>query len=194
VMTLAFASGCGASSKYMTKLESPTAVQVNPAAATVFFVRPSSFAASIKATILDSNGQFLGEALPKSYFAVQLPPGEHVFVAWSEGTPALKATLEPGKVYYVEVAPIVGVWSARVRLFAIGPQREQFAKLPSWIAESSMLIPDQATGQAYIQQRLDDAQNTIAKGVSSFSDYDAEDKAKRTLLPSDALPAPIAAH
>jgi hypothetical protein len=184
-------SACSVSSQYMTKLEVPQPIPVDPNAATVVFVRPSGYGGRIKTVILDNAGRFLGESWGKTYFATREPPGEHIFVAWSEGTPALKAMLEAGKVYYVEIGAIIGVWSLRTRLFAVGPQRQQWASLAEWLENSTMLVPDEAAGQAYAQSKADNVQEVIQKGLSNYAEYNDEDRQKRTLLPSDGVPAPV---
>lgn len=185
--------GCGVSSKYMTKLEVPQAVAVDPATATVVFIRPSSYGGGAKHVILDSKGRFLGECWGETYFVVKVPAGEHMFISWGEGTPALKATVEAGKVYYVEVGVTMGAWSARARLFAMGPQRENWAELPEWLQNSTMLAPNEAAGQAYVQGDEDTAE-VIQKGVKNYAEYDAEAIQKRTLLAADGVPAPVAAR
>jgi hypothetical protein len=185
--------GCGVSSKYMTTLEVPQVVAVDPAVATVVFIRPSSYGGRVQHVIVDSKGRFLGECWGETYFVVKVPPGEHMFISWGEGTPALKATVEAGKVYYVEVGVTMGAWSARARLFAMGPQRESWAELPQWLKESTMLVPNEPAGQAYLQGR-DDTGEVIQKGVKNYAEYDAEAIQKRTLLAADGVPAPVAAQ
>src|SRR5688500_8455849 len=127
--------GCGAGSDYMRPGAAPK-LEAEAETARVVFLRPSGFASAIKTTILDGHGQFLGDSLPTSYFVVDLPAGEHVFVAWAENTSALRAKLAPGKVYYVEVSPKMGAWSARVGLLALSPRSEECAELQGWLADS----------------------------------------------------------
>ena len=55
--------------------------------------------------------------------SVTMPPGQYQFVSWGEGTPALEAQVEAGRVYYVEVGTVIGAWTARARLFGVGPRR-----------------------------------------------------------------------
>jgi hypothetical protein len=182
---------CGASSKYMTELKVPQAIQVVPDQATVVFIRPSSYAKPKKHLIVDHTGRFLGEGWGSTYFAVTMPPGEYTFISHSEGTPALKATVEAGKIYYVEVGMVIGAWSPRARLFAIGPQREQWAELPQWLAESDMLAPSPTGAQLFMQKEGEDIGEVIQKGLANYAEYDPEDRQKRTLLPTDGVPTPV---
>jgi hypothetical protein len=188
--------GCG--SKFMIEARAPMAFAPDPAAATVIFIRPSRFASAIRPAILDERGTFLGEALPSSHFAVRVTPGEHLFVAWSEGTPALRATLEGGKFYYVEIGIVPGVWSARARLFAVGPGREQWAKLPEWLADSRMMVLPPEAARAFMEAKGDGVREVVSKGQSSYADYEQEARRgdptavqKRTLVLADGVPQPV---
>jgi hypothetical protein len=189
-------AGCGIHSDYMKEVESPSAAAVDPAAATVVFVRPSGYGKALKTVILDEHGRFLGESWGKTYFSVKVPPGEHTFISWTEGTPALRAKLEPGKTYYVQQSITMGVWSGRVRLFAMGPQREDWPKLTEWLADSTMLIPNEAAGQEFLRQKADRVQEVVAKGLANYAGYEDEARKgdpsaveKRTLLPQDGVVA-----
>lgn len=192
IVLLVAATGCGTSSKYMTTLKAPQPLAADASAATVVFIRPSGYGGGQKNVIMDEKGRFLGESWGWTYFAVKVPPGEHTFVSWTEGTPALKATLAPGKVYYVEVGATMGAWSARMRLFAIGPQRKQWAELPEWLGKATMLVPNEPAGQAYLQSR-DDTMEVVGKGLKNYSEYEGEERELRTLVAGDGVPAPVAA-
>lgn len=187
-LTTALLTGCSASSDYMREVAHPQPPTGNPQAATVVFIRPSSFASSLATTILDGRGRFLGDALPSSYFVVQMPPGEHLFISWAENTASLKANLAPGLVYYVEVAPTMGAFSARVHLRAVKPSTENWAELPEWLEESTQYEPDEAAGQAYLTSRQEDVTERIRRGNEILTEYDPEEMAERTLNPGDGLP------
>jgi hypothetical protein len=182
------AGGCTVESRYMAKVESPHAVGPNSATATVVFVRPSNYAGRLRTVIMDQSGRFLGECWGKTYFAVTMPPGHYQFISWGEGTPALDATVEAGRVYYVEVGTVIGAWTARARLFGVGPGRKAWPELASWLGKSTMLIPDEAAGQTYLRERGPDVQNVIEKARGSWDEYDAEDRAKRSIGPADGVP------
>ena len=182
--------GCHGSSEFMRPV-TPAAIAPAPDAATVVFVRPSGYAGGIVTTIVDEHGRFLGDSEAESYFQVKVPPGEHMFVAWSEGTPALKASLAPGRVYFVEVAPKMGAWSARVQLLALTPRSESWPKLGEWLRESQPMAPDEAAGQARMAERGEDLRETLQKGVEELGGYDPEELAARTLGPQDGVAAPV---
>ena len=183
--------GCTVTSQYMTTLPASQSIVVDPAAATVVFLRPSGYAGSVKHIIMDQNGRFLGENWGWTYFAVKMPPGQYTFVAWSEGTPALQAVVEAGKVYYVEVSIVMGGWSPRSRLFALGPRAEHWNELPAWLARSEMLVPNEASGQAELAERGAETNVVVAKGLRNWANYDAEARDKRSLTPADGLSVPV---
>lgn len=176
-------TGC-ASSDYMRAASGPVTA---PAAgsATVVFLRPSGMATAIRTSILDNRGTFLGDTLSSSYFAVNLPPGEHVFLAWAENTAALRATLAPGKTYYVKVSPRMGALSARMQLLAIKPGSEDWAKVKEWMAGKKHLEPDAAKGQAFLDGRKEDVAKRVARANEILKEYDAKELAERTLVEAD---------
>ena len=181
-------TGCTATSDYMYEANAPQALMATPADAVVVFVRPSGFARAMGTTILDGRGRFLGDSLPETYFAVHMPPGEHVFIAWAENTAALRASLLPGRTYYVEVAPKMGALSARMHLLAITPRAESWGQLQGWMAESQQIIPNERAGQAYLASRRDDVAERLHRASEILREYDAGELAERTLSPGDGLP------
>jgi hypothetical protein len=180
-------TGCAASSDYMHEAHAPQFMHPVGNAATVVFIRPSGFAKAMKMTVLDGRGRFLGDSLPESWFAVKMPPGEHVFVGWAENTSALRAQLLPGRTYYVEVAPKMGAWSARVHLLAITPRSESWGELREWLDESQQLVPDEVGGQAYLNGRKDDVVDRLQRASETIREYDRDELEERTLRPEDGL-------
>jgi hypothetical protein len=179
------AAGCSASSEYMRPVAAPQPVKPVADEATVVFVRPSSFGSALKQTILDGKGQFLGEALPSSRFAVKMPPGEHTFIVWAENTGAVKANLAAGKVYFVEVSLSMGALSARADLLPIKPGSESWGKLEEWLADTEMFDPDTSGGQAYLSERKEDVDERIKRAREHLANYDGDDLAEHTLAPAD---------
>lgn len=153
------------------------------------FIRPSSYAGMLATTIIDERGRFLGDALPNGCFAVQVPAGEHLFISWAENTAAVRATLAPGKTYFVEVSPRVGLMSARVQLFAQTPRNKNWLEVPRWLAECQRTQPDEQAGQAYLASRGQDVQERVQRGPHAMTEYSAEELAERTILPEDGLDA-----
>jgi hypothetical protein len=189
----AASAGCAATSEYMRPAQLTGPPTPPPGQALVVFVRPSSFALGLRFTILSAQGQFLGDSLPASNFAIILPPGQHVFFGWAENTSALRADLAPDRTYYVEVAPKMGFGSARCHLLAITPRAESWAKLSTWLRETAAYLPDTAAGQAYLASRAPDVADRLRRGHETLGEYSPEELAERTLFPGDGIPARSAA-
>jgi len=180
------AAGCfSASSEYMRPVASPQSVKPVADQATVVFVRPSSFGGALKQTILDGKGQFLGDALPSSRFAVKVPPGEHTFIVWAENTNAVRAKLAAGKVYFVEVSLSMGALSARADLIPIKPGSEAWESLDEWLADTEVYEPDAAAGQAYLAERKEDVDERIKRAEEHLAGYEGDDLALHTMAPGD---------
>lgn len=196
---------CSASTPYMTEVAAPRAVAVDPAAATVVFIRPSPEEASVRHVILDETGRFLGLSRSEAYFGVKVAPGEHTFMSYVDGntfgngpdrrsgTPALKASLEAGKLYYVQVVATPGSYTTRGRLLGMGPSRKGWDELPGWLAKSLPLVPDEAGGQAHVRETLD-VQVVVQKGLGTAASYDEAALAEHSLAPADGVSAPVAAR
>jgi hypothetical protein len=177
--------GCSVSSPYMHEQAPPQPIPASRDKATIVFLRPSSYGGRVKTTILDTRGRFLGEDWGSTYFAVQVEPGEHVFLAWAENTAALRARLAAGKTYYIEVAPKMGALSARMHLLALTPRSASWSKVPEWMSGSVQVVPDEAAGQAYLQARATDVDERIRRAKEALSKYSSEELAERTLRPED---------
>jgi hypothetical protein len=158
-----------------------------PNAALVVFVRPSGYASGVATTILDDQGAFLGDSIAGSQFAVLVPPGPHLFLAWAENTAPLVATVLAGRVYYVEVAPKLGFWTPRVHLLAINPRTDSWRELSLWMSQSNQLIPDITAGQAYLNERQADVAERIRRARERIGELDPEELAERTLRPEDGV-------
>ena len=122
---------------------------------TVQLIAAASILAIVVA-IVDEKGRFLGDSEADGHFAVRVPPGQHVFVSWSESTPAMRVSVVAGKTYFVEVDPNMGWGSARVQLLALTPRSANWSKLPEWLRGTRALEVNEAAGQARMQQRAGD--------------------------------------
>jgi hypothetical protein len=177
--------GCSVSSEYMQQQIPPLPLSAVPDKATVVFIRPSGYGGRMKTVILDEHGRFLGEDWGETYFSVQVPAGDHVFLSWAENTAALHASLAPGKTYYVEVAPKMGAFSARVHLMAVTPHSESWGKLREWLSDSKQLVPNEPAGQAYLASRADDVKERLNRASAIWGEYKPDEIAERTIKAED---------
>ena len=89
-----------------------------PDKAVVYFVRASGLGVLINFTYFDSTrviGRFNG---PK-FLRYECEPGEHLFWARSENKDFVKAQLEAGKIYVIDVIPVMGAIKAGVSLIPV---------------------------------------------------------------------------
>jgi hypothetical protein len=186
LVPLLVGAGCGAaSSPYMRASEPPQPLRAAADSALVVFVRPSGFAYGVGANILDENGRFLGDAMAQSHFAVVMPPGRHMFAVWAENTDAVGAELAPGRVYYVEVMPTMGAFSAQMHLRAIKPSLPSWQHLQEWLTRSKQLIADMAAGQSNLDRRPQDVAERMRRARERLSRYSGEALVEHTLAPDD---------
>jgi hypothetical protein len=179
-----FALGCG-SSKYMRPVSGPEVVGAPPNKARVVFVRPSDFQLALVFTIIDERGNFLGDSTGSGHFSVFLDPGEHYLIAWTEGTETVKATLAPGRTYYIEVRPTWGMWSGRASLWAVNRKSGLMKKIPSYLSDTSVTTPDTAAGQAHLNSLGQQLPKAVKKGIATYNAYSPDEKADATLMPQD---------
>jgi hypothetical protein len=188
LIVICFATACSVSSPYMRPTGTAAHALHAPAdQALVVFVRPSQMAWAVGANILDEQGRFLGDSLAGSYFAVAMPPGAHMFTVWAENTDGLSAELAPGRVYYVEVAPTMGAFSAQMHLFAIKPGRPSWDHLSEWMARAQEYTSDFVAGQSNLDKRHDDVAERLRRAREHLARYSGDDRARHSLAAGDGV-------
>jgi hypothetical protein len=186
VALAAIAPACRGSSNLMDEANGPVApLAPSPNAAQLVFIRASGFAFGINFLIFDQHGAFLGESVAKSHFAASLAPGEYLFVAKGENTAILRAHVAAGKTYYVRVEAHMGVWRARVSMQAVHPRTEIWDEAKRELADSRRLLPRVAEGQAMLDGRRADVDETIANAQKDWGGLSASERADRTLASED---------
>jgi hypothetical protein len=188
-LLLLLAAGCGASNasgRYMAEMTPPRPLVPPADAALVVFVRPSAYAFGIGANVLDERGRFLGDSTARGHFVAVMPPGKHMFVVWAENTDAVAADLLPGRIYFVEVAPTMGAWSAQMHLYAIKPA--DGARRDQWMRDTKQfVVSDGAAAQSKLDARGGDVQERLRRAQEHLGKYDAAERARHTLDPADGI-------
>lgn len=180
--------GCTTVSHNMRPVASAPPTLVAPAdAALVVFLRSSRLGKGMMFTVIDENGNFLGDAQAGARFVVKVPPGEHMFVTWAENTGPMRANLAPGRIYYVEVNPRFGVFKGRVDLLAIAPRTELWKGLADELGDTELLEPDTKKGQASLATKQDKVQRALKNGKEVLTELDKQELMERTLLPEDGI-------
>jgi hypothetical protein len=179
---------CGRSiSDHMIKINSAKS-QAPDKICNIVFYRPSSLGFKVLPVILTADGKYLGEAISKGQFTVQLPAGSYTFIAWGEGTFSMKANLKAGKTYYVKVLTHFGAWSARFHLIPVKPGSEESKTMEKELALCDPFSVNQEAGQkSKIDARLNDAKEVIRKGKERYESYSDKEKEERTMNPDDGM-------
>jgi hypothetical protein len=185
LLSMGAALGCVASSNYMTEVAPAHPVVGVSDKATVVFLRPSAGARALTTTLLDEGGKYLGDSLPESHFITWLSPGEHTFIAWADNTAALKATLEAGKVYFVEVVPLEAALSTRIQLLALTPRSAHWSYVDEWLLKTRQYAADARAGQERLASRAEYVKEQLRRGHDALTGYDEDELAERTLKPED---------
>lgn len=178
------AAGCTPPKSAVMSPAPRNTVEAPADAATVIFVRPSFYAAAVKVLVVDEKGRFLGESIAESYFPVKVPAGEHKFYAVTDTVAPMKATLQNGHVYYVQVHANEGAFSPRFQLYAVTPRSKHWGHVDEWLAKTESLAPDEAAGQARLAEH-GGVDRAVQKGDQVLAEYDANELAERTIAPEE---------
>lgn len=77
----------------------------------LYVYRDESFGSAIKIAVT-VDGRLLGQTAPKSYFVVDLPPGEHTLMCMGESNSILKLKTQKGQAHYIWQEMKMGAFSA----------------------------------------------------------------------------------
>jgi len=181
--TVVALGGCAGHSEFMTKAPSSYAAAVTADSATIVFFRDSGLAYAVNFAILDQAANFLGDAVSRSDFSVQVRPGRYFFVAkGGEGTDAMQAEVAAGHVYYVRVAPRMGMWLAGVELDPIKPGEQEWSRLSTWLTGTHHLTP--LVPKVPVALSESPLPDWAARAWTALS---PAEQATRTLVPTDGL-------
>lgn len=144
----------------------PSTAALAPAedTATVIFIRSQGYAKEMVFGIWNQD-QLLGNLNGDSCFTVELPAGNHTFVANSRYHAGLKAELEGGKRYYVRVEAGMGWSQVNISFEPVQSDVSQ-SKIDGWTRACSQLELDTAAIDEKIRQRLDAALPYVQDAVS----------------------------
>lgn len=135
----------------------------------VYFVRESGLGLVINFSHFD-NDKFIGKFDGVDYLRYECAPGEHVFWAKAENRDFITADLEPGKVYFVEVLPQMGMIKASVQLNPVKPDDAKTIKGILKLMSKRTPVTYPAEEIAAENERL---QEVIAKGLEKYKEEQA---------------------
>ncbi len=149
-------SACSTMSHHMTVIESDAELKPEQGKALVVFLRPSSYAGPVQATVYDGM-IYIGTVSANTKTAYQATPGEHMFMVIGESADFMQADLEEGKTYYAQVAARMGIWKAR---FSFIPQNGQISdeEMNQWL-KGTKLTKANEQGVAWAEENSVDIKN-----------------------------------
>ena len=128
--------------------------------AVVYFVRANSVGIIMDFVYFD-NDQAIARFNGMKYFRYECEPGEHLFWAKAESRDYVRADLEAGKIYFIDVIPQMGIMSAGVKLVPINSSEYNMRRIKKLLTKKESVVMDQEK-LAALQKRLS---GTIEKGL-----------------------------
>ena len=160
VSGLALLLACAASHHVMMPAPPPPS---EPAAdvATVTFLCPSNSLHGTRFQVWDRT-EFLGLALPASYFVAQCTPGNHLFLVTAENRVAVEAELAAGRRYYVLLGTERGFVRARAVATAVTRKSDFWDDVETIQDGLTYLEPIEPSIRAWEERRRPDAAELAA--------------------------------
>lgn len=160
--------------------------------AALYIYRNENFGAAVPMAV-SVNGKALGQTVAKTYFRLNVMPGNYKIESFTENVASLPVTAEPGKNYFVWQEVKMGMWSARSQLQQVGEDVGRAGVMESKLIASSILDddlvkpegstaltpPSQSPSSEPISQKLRDLQILRKDGVITEDDFQ---KKKQQLL------------
>jgi hypothetical protein len=184
-LLLVLLAGCAGSSRYMTKDETPDAIEPQAGQALIVFVRPSGAAYAMEFSVIDDKGNYIGQVPAKGHVLHAAAPGRHTYIVWAENTAVLDAEVAAGKTYIVEVAPRMGMWAARAHLLPVKRGSEDWDEAMEWVKETAQWDVDPALAKQWKDHKREGLEKQLQRAKEMWAKYDDEDKEKRTMRPAD---------
>jgi len=138
LLGLVLATGCAGPLARMRELPADETIRPDPDKATVLFMRPSGLGFAVASSVYElgpDGDRFVGIVPAKKKLAYSVAPGKTRFMVVSEAADFMDADLVAGKIYYVVVAPRMGVWKARFSLRPVGVDRRDSEEIAGWLKE-----------------------------------------------------------
>lgn len=155
IMLLVVVSGCA--SKHMQVI-SPSEVNDTPTEheSSVVFMRVTSFGGGVQAPLGESIGssvKFIGISSAWTKILYKTTPGKHIFFVGGESASMIEATLDPGKIYYVEVDPNMGVFKARFSLLPFDLNKIQSDSFNKDLVKCEWVVNGATAEQWFLENR-----------------------------------------
>ncbi|NLW48170.1 MAG: hypothetical protein GXY86_12665 [Firmicutes bacterium] len=178
---------------YMAK--SDRTLTPEPERALIVFIRPKpslgrtlwtdDFGQAISLyDVSEEDTKFIGILYQKTKVCYDLDPGEYTFMVVGAVADFMKATVEPGKTYYVLLSPRVGTWKAR---FSFQPLRRsdlESSDFAKWNSKTD-LIENTSDSEAWATEKADEIEAKRADNWPAWCELSSETQAEMTLNSED---------
>ena len=147
-----------------------TAQEIAPAPAdksVVYFVRANSTGALINFTYFDST-KVIGKFNGPKYMRYECEPGEHLFWARSENRDFIMANLEAGKIYIVDVVPMMGAIKAGVMLVPVNSPDYKLKRIKKLLAKK----PPETFHEKELEAHQFVMKDVMERGMNKLSGLD----------------------
>lgn len=190
IMLLVVVSGCA--SKHMQAV-GPSGVNDAPTEneSLVVFMRVTSFGGGVQAPLgetIVSSVKFIGISSAWTKILYKTTPGKHIFFVGGESASMMEATLDPGKIYYVEVDPNMGVLKARFSLLPYDLNKMQSNSFKKNLAKCEWVVNGPTAEQWFLENRAS-MEEKAKTAQEKFAKTEPE-KQKR-VLPNFGVESPI---
>jgi len=156
-----------------------------PHLAMVLFVRPSADNPGLRVILHDREGRFLVESRASSYSAVLVYPGDHTFIAYSDNDAGVRALVQAGRVYYVEIALSPGGQLPRAELVALHPGSPGWEDARTWVRGATQSKAERRHGQAALDARVQEVASRTQRVTEELSREEGDALRRHLLLTSD---------
>ncbi len=140
--------------------------------AIITFIRPQTYKKDMAFGIW-SESKFLGNLKCETYFQIKVPTGKYNFFGKSEHFSSLKADVEAGKNYYIQVAASGGWLQPHIRLLPVTIEKKQ-SEIQAWLDSCNLVTVDEMVLDTRIKERLDLALPYIKTVINDIDDGKSE--------------------
>jgi hypothetical protein len=148
-----------------------------PDKASIYIYRNEVFGAAIPLTVL-VNGKKLGQTASKTYFKIDVLPGEYEIESVSENTSTLKLISEAAKNYFVWQEVKMGMWMARSLLQQVDDEKGRAGVTESKLIQSDVtnILPLDMKPPGNTAQKLRELNKLRIEGVITEQEFQTKKK------------------
>ena len=149
----------------------------SPGNASLYIYRNEVFGAAIPLTVL-VNGKKLGQTASKTYFKLDILPGEYEIESVSENTSTLKLKVKAAQNYFVWQEVKMGMWMARSFLQQVDEEKGRAGVAESKLIKSeiSNVLPLDMESTGSAAQKLRELNGLLKDGIISEEEYKIKKK------------------